>query len=136
MHTKMIIGTFRSNPLVSAGAGTSKSASRQKQFEDSETEPEDDDVDPDIQIVNDPIGWAYVGSHNFTPSAWGTLSGSSFNPTLNNVNYELGIVMPLYSNEDIDKVCCFKRPPRKYSPDDVPWMQDESAILRQIAASS
>lgn len=28
-------------------------------------------------------GWAYVGSHNFTPSAWGTLSGSGFNPTLN-----------------------------------------------------
>lgn len=28
-------------------------------------------------------GWVYVGSHNFTPSAWGTLSGSGFNPTLN-----------------------------------------------------
>ena len=30
-----------------------------------------------------PIGWAYVGSHNFTPSAWGTLSGSGFTPVLN-----------------------------------------------------
>ena len=29
------------------------------------------------------VGWVYVGSHNFTPSAWGTLSGSAFNPTLN-----------------------------------------------------
>lgn len=28
-------------------------------------------------------GWVYVGSHNFTPSAWGTLSGSGFNPALN-----------------------------------------------------
>ena len=32
------------------------------------------------------VGYAYVGSHNFTPSAWGTLSGSGFTPTLN-VNY-------------------------------------------------
>jgi tyrosyl-DNA phosphodiesterase 1 len=30
-----------------------------------------------------PYGWAYVGSHNFTPSAWGTLSGSGFTPILN-----------------------------------------------------
>ncbi|EIW76911.1 phospholipase D nuclease [Coniophora puteana RWD-64-598 SS2] len=136
MHTKMIIGTFRSNPLVSVGAGTSKSAPQKKQLEDSETEPEDDDVDPDIQIVNEPIGWAYVGSHNFTPSAWGTLSGSSFNPSLNNINYELGIVMPLYNDEDIDRVSCFKHPPKKYGSDDVPWMQDESLILREIAAAS
>ena len=28
-------------------------------------------------------GWVYVGSHNFTPSAWGTLSGSSSKPSLN-----------------------------------------------------
>ena len=28
-------------------------------------------------------GWAYIGSANFTPSAWGKLSGSSFNPVLN-----------------------------------------------------
>ena len=29
------------------------------------------------------VGWLYVGSHNFTPSAWGTLSGTSFSPSLN-----------------------------------------------------
>jgi hypothetical protein len=34
-------------------------------------------------MVEPAAGWAYVGSHNFTPSAWGTLSGSSFNPILN-----------------------------------------------------
>ena len=28
-------------------------------------------------------GWAYVGSHNFTPSAWGTLSGTADKPSLN-----------------------------------------------------
>jgi len=37
----------------------------------------------EVEIVEPAIGWAYVGSHNFTASAWGTLSGSAFNPILN-----------------------------------------------------
>jgi tyrosyl-DNA phosphodiesterase-1 len=48
------------------------------------------DVDDEIVVLdsngNDPssvVGWAYVGSHNFTPSAWGTLSGSAFSPVMN-----------------------------------------------------
>lgn len=44
---------------------------------DSETESEDDTSKAKA------VGWLYMGSHNFTPSAWGTLSGSAFNPTLN-----------------------------------------------------
>jgi tyrosyl-DNA phosphodiesterase 1 len=50
------------------------------------------DSDSDVIEVKgdqgDIVGYAYVGSHNFTPSAWGTLSGSGFTPTLN-VNYLL-----------------------------------------------
>ena len=45
--------------------------------EESETE------DDEVQVVESAIGWAYVGSHNFTGSAWGTLSGSAFSPVLN-----------------------------------------------------
>ncbi len=45
------------------------------------------DVDSDIVEVKEDhgniVGYAYVGSHNFTPSAWGTLSGSGFTPVLN-----------------------------------------------------
>jgi len=45
------------------------------------------DADSDIVEVkkdqDDFLGYAYVGSHNFTPSAWGTLSGSGFTPILN-----------------------------------------------------
>lgn len=45
------------------------------------------DADSDIVEVrkdqDDLVGYAYVGSHNFTPSAWGTLSGSGFTPILN-----------------------------------------------------
>ena len=47
---------------------------------DSEDEPDDDDDNSEGKKL---VGWLYVGSHNFTPSAWGTLSGSAFNPTLN-----------------------------------------------------
>jgi|HubBroStandDraft_3_1064219.scaffolds.fasta_scaffold1421718_1 tyrosyl-DNA phosphodiesterase-1 len=45
------------------------------------------DADSDIVKIkkdkDDIAGYAYVGSHNFTPSAWGTLSGSGFTPILN-----------------------------------------------------
>jgi tyrosyl-DNA phosphodiesterase-1 len=45
------------------------------------------DADMDIVEIKedeaDLMGYAYVGSHNFTPSAWGTLSGSGFTPVLN-----------------------------------------------------
>jgi tyrosyl-DNA phosphodiesterase 1 len=44
-------------------------------------------LDSDVVEVKkdqaDTIGYVYVGSHNFTPSAWGTLSGSGFTPVLN-----------------------------------------------------
>lgn len=49
---------------------------------DSESETEDES-DADDSAQSKPAGWLYVGSHNFTPSAWGTLSGSAFNPVLN-----------------------------------------------------
>lgn len=74
---QMIIATYR--PKKSIFETSSQSNGKGKELSDSETEPESDD----IEIQNDPIGWAYVGSHNFTPSAWGTLSGSGFNPVLN-----------------------------------------------------
>jgi tyrosyl-DNA phosphodiesterase 1 len=73
----MIIATYRQKKSL-FGSG-SQSKGKGQELSDSETEPESDD----IEIQNDPIGWAYIGSHNFTPSAWGTLSGSGFNPSLN-----------------------------------------------------
>ncbi|KAG5640710.1 hypothetical protein DXG03_007467 [Asterophora parasitica] len=106
MHSKMIIATY-------------KESSKEKQLQA-------DDSDNDIEVIEPAVGWAYVGSHNFTPSAWGTLSGSGFNPILNISNYELGIVFPLKDKEHADLVSCFKRPPRKYAAQDEPWIQEES----------
>ncbi|KAG8685900.1 hypothetical protein FRC11_009868, partial [Ceratobasidium sp. 423] len=75
---------------------------------------------------NKPKAWLYVGSHNFTPSAWGTLSGSGFNPSIYIINYELGVVIPLESVSQGDKLACWQRPPRQYvQSEDVPWMQSE-----------
>lgn len=143
MHTKMIIATFRQkqhlfgSPAKASAAPSSSSAGKGKSkvevitISDSETDTDTDETGGgNAAQPKQPLGWAYVGSHNFTPSAWGTLSGSGFNPVLNNVNYELGILFPLYSEEEIERVSCFKRPPRKYVlGEDRPWIQDESGVF-------
>ncbi|QRV99330.1 tyrosyl-DNA phosphodiesterase 1 [Ceratobasidium sp. AG-Ba] len=73
-----------------------------------------------------PPGWLYVGSHNFTPSAWGNLSGTGFTPVMNITNYELGVVVRLESANQGDVLACWKRPARPYvMGKDVPWMQNE-----------
>lgn len=80
----MIIASMKDHPLSAfKGKGNEQG---------DETE---DDTDDDIEVVAPAIGWAYVGSHNFTPSAWGTLSGSSFNPILN-VKNPFTIRQPLH----------------------------------------
>ncbi|KAF9449699.1 phospholipase D/nuclease [Macrolepiota fuliginosa MF-IS2] len=115
MHSKMIIATTQRVSHSSANSRT----------EDSDTE--DDDSDDEVKIIEPAAGWAYVGSHNFTPSAWGTLSGSAFNPILNVTNYELGIIFPLKDEAEANGVACFERPPRKYAAvADGPWIQEES----------
>lgn len=68
-NIKMIIATIQhTNPA---------SASLNREGSDTEED------EPEVKIIEPAVGWAYVGSHNFTPSAWGTLSGSAFNPILN-----------------------------------------------------
>lgn len=55
-------------------------------FTDTDEDSDTSDVemlDADGNKEAKPIAWAYVGSHNFTPSAWGNVSGSSFNPVIN-----------------------------------------------------
>jgi tyrosyl-DNA phosphodiesterase-1 len=64
---------------------------------DSDTDPDATDPDSsDIEVVEikpkrteadeeekrKPHGWIYVGSHNFTPSTWGSMTGSGFSPVL------------------------------------------------------
>jgi len=109
MHSKMMTAVF---------VGASSSGN-----EDSISETDADIVEVKMD-QDDAVGYAYVGSHNFTPSAWGTLSGSGLTPVLNVTNYELGIVFPLKDEAEIDRVVCYERPPKQYDSKDRPWTQE------------
>ncbi|KAL6303385.1 phospholipase D/nuclease [Sparassis latifolia] len=120
MHSKMILATI----------GTSSKSFDDRSLTESDTEGDDDADTGSTQ--RELFGWLYVGSHNFTPSAWGTLSGSAFSPTLNITNYELGIVLPLRSEKDANKLACWERPPKKYVlGKDEPWIQAESTAFAE-----
>lgn len=126
MHTKMILGTFEediSSSFQSAPKFHSKKPSRHNEHSSSEdvSEPEVQEVKPEYDISL--VGWLYIGSHNFTPSAWGNLSGTSFTPVMNIVNYELGVVIPLKDSKKVEEYACWVRPPRKYGSEDEPWIQ-------------
>ncbi|KAF8905618.1 tyrosyl-DNA phosphodiesterase-domain-containing protein [Mucidula mucida] len=91
------------------------------------------DEDSDVEILEadgkkeaKAIAWAYVGSHNFTPSAWGNIQGSAFNPAITISNYEIGIVFPIRSKAELDKVTFWERPAKRYGADDEPWIMQES----------
>ncbi|KAF7345485.1 hypothetical protein MVEN_01567000 [Mycena venus] len=102
MHTKMIIGSF---------------TPKQKKNDTAMSTAE--------KLPSGPAGWMYVGSHNFTQAAWGNLSGSADAPVLNVNNYELGVVVPLMSPDDLNTMCAWERPPEKYAVGDTAWFQDE-----------
>ena len=69
---QMVLGTFHDK------------RKKQQTLTDSEDEVEGSDAAGGSGSARQQLaGWVYVGSHNFTPSAWGTLSGSAFTPILN-----------------------------------------------------
>ncbi|KAF9018799.1 phospholipase D/nuclease, partial [Hymenopellis radicata] len=73
-----------------------------------------------------PIGWAYMGSHNFTASAWGRVSGrDALDAAITISNYEIGIVFPIQSKAELEKLAFWERPARRYGADDEPWIKDE-----------
>ncbi|KAJ6575763.1 tyrosyl-DNA phosphodiesterase-domain-containing protein [Mycena vulgaris] len=131
MHTKMILGTLRA-PETDPDATESDTES------DSEVEvlevkgkgKGNGAKDTGTEEKERPHAWLYVGSHNFTASAWGTLSGSGFNPVLNVTNYELGVVLRLETPAAADAAVAWARPAARYARGDVPWMQEESPFFR------
>ena len=137
----MIIGLFKDSAFASSSRSSGKNTSRR-----SASTTENDSDNDIVEVAPHPrpelIGWAYVGSHNFTPSAWGNLSGSAFNPIMNVsfcadssgsiafdmgirqiANFELGIVLPLKSEKELEDVVCWQRPARKYTSADEPWVR-------------
>jgi hypothetical protein len=50
-------------------------------------------------------------------------------------NYELGILFLLKDEQEVDRIACFERPPRKYSANDLPWVSQQdfkSAVTYRI----
>ncbi len=81
LHCQMILGTFNdTSSSSSSAAGSSRRAYRAPS--DSEDEADSGD-DEQAQTQSSIAGWVYVGSHNFTPAAWGNLSGTLSKPSLN-----------------------------------------------------
>ncbi|GAA5951148.1 hypothetical protein JCM3765_002399 [Sporobolomyces pararoseus] len=79
-------------------------------------------------------GYIYVGSHNFTTSAWGQLQdGQSGVKQLLVNNYELGVILPIKGcqtqqefEQKVNGLVSFRRDPlEKFGPNDLPWMQDD-----------
>lgn len=52
------------------------------------------------------------------------------------MNYELGIVFRLESAEDVERVACFERPPRKYGPQDRAWVSRLPQCARRRGADA
>ncbi|KAG8908783.1 hypothetical protein FRB99_003021 [Tulasnella sp. 403] len=109
LHSKMVIGLF-----------VDKTQSRPNALDPSKLK----DTDTGIG------GWCYMGSHNFSLSAWGILSGLANRPVLDVFNYEMGILftLPLENTEEIaTEVACWERPPEKYRPNiDLPFVSNDS----------
>ena len=76
----MVLGTFRDKR---GGLDRHARSSAREDSEDDDDAGADGDGDGTGNGTKKLVGWAYLGSHNFTPSAWGTLSGSAFTPILN-----------------------------------------------------
>jgi len=72
------------------------------------------------------IEWIYIGSHNFTGSAWGRLQKS--NQQLHVANYELGVVfLPQSSKkiyQHIEQNIPFAIPPPRYKSTDKAFIFD------------
>lgn len=104
-HTKMILGIARA--VKNDGKGQQKLKA---------VEPAD--------MPFKPFGWLYVGSHNFTPAAWGRYSEKTGNLSI--ANHELGVVV-LLREDDVEAegtfLATWKRPLQPYGPKDTPWDQ-------------
>lgn len=85
----MILGTFEDTSSQDKSAPVTVHSSKNSRSDHNNYSSSEDDAETEVQEVNNPeydpslSGWLYVGSHNFTPSAWGNLSGSGFTPVMN-----------------------------------------------------
>ncbi|EGG01812.1 uncharacterized protein MELLADRAFT_110734 [Melampsora larici-populina 98AG31] len=134
MHVKMILGLFRDLGKSGLQKGNVKASA-----EPSSSKNKINDSDSSNFIDTRAKGFLYVGSHNFTPAAWGRLvastssskrkskSGDNIQASkLEISNWELGVVMPLSSDEEVKSLPTWERPAKRYSDgktknSKIPW---------------
>jgi len=117
MHVKMILGLFNSDSSIESSGSRLASCL-------------DMPADGGAESNKDHVGFLYIGSHNFTPAAWGRLtwkSGSRLSSSLEISNWEMGVVLPLKSLAQAEEYVSWQRPLKAYghSGEDslIPWMQ-------------
>lgn len=123
MHSKIM--TVSSAALDSTKE-SSKSAKGSSKDDPIELESSDDEAKVTMQSSSLPTKheeqtelYRYIGSHNFTAAAWGRLCKGGSALLVN--NYEVGMLIP--ANFSSEFPYTYHRPPRKYSPKDLPWDQ-------------
>lgn len=141
MHAKTICGILKHKHFITKNkiAGKVKKADDGKEkvtfTSDEETDSsatESEAGTKDFVTEKDAAGgWVYIGSHNFTPSAWGRLTKTG---SLSITNWELGVFLPLYGDEKVcnalaDEYLTYSRPIVKYGENDVPWVSVERLVL-------
>ncbi|KAA1103669.1 hypothetical protein PGTUg99_004437 [Puccinia graminis f. sp. tritici] len=105
MHVKMILGLFNSDSSAKSTSSTLDTASVEKSGA------------RDGRINKDHAGFLYIGSHNFTPAAWGKFnlkSGSDDSTSLEISNWELGVVLPVKSHAQAEEYVTWQRPTKPY----------------------
>ena len=83
------------------------------------------DNDNEKDITDDTL--LYLGSHNLSGAAWGTLEKDGQEISI--ANWEIGVVFPSMKGSkemkrNIMKHIGFKYPPKKYIESDQPFMMD------------
>lgn len=141
MHAKTICGILKHTHSVTKNkmAGKLKKAEDGKEKvtftsdEDTDSSATESEVDTTERVTEKDVagGWVYLGSHNFTPSAWGRFTKTG---SLSITNWELGVFLPLYGDDKVcnalaDEYLTYKRPVEKYGENDVPWVSEDFMLI-------
>ncbi|KAK4689554.1 tyrosyl-DNA phosphodiesterase 1, partial [Tremellales sp. Uapishka_1] len=121
MHSKVLIALFEPLPNTLGFASSVNSNTSPTKGKRKAGNMDSNEADEDVG------GWVYVGSHNFSAAAWGSVNYKKSPPTLFVKNYELGIVFPLPrkgAQRIADAIAPHRRPARPYGQNDVPWSQE------------
>lgn len=85
-----------------------------------------------VVTASDPEAFIFVGSHNATSAAWGTVTGTGDQRRTRNLSWELGVVLRVPGrtedelNAHINKFVTYRRPAPRYASDDVPWIAKQN----------